>query len=156
MNIIRITSSDNPNNPFPWADLEINDNSLSVGVKAFNGLEAYQRIKMRQQGQSLTPTMAQKFKKNPETLNLRLKNPSERHVLAVTEEGEYEFVPFSQQRLIYYAHLAWYTPTTGEWEVLKFENNWREQEPSIEEQAYAQETMRANLASNSESTNSSA
>lgn len=46
---------------------------------------------------------------------------SERHALAITLEGELELVPFSKQRQVYYAHLAFIDPETGDAEVLKFE-----------------------------------
>lgn len=48
---------------------------------------------------------------------------TEPHVLALTLEGVMEFVPVSKQRQVYYAHLAFVDPVSGDAEVLIFEDD---------------------------------
>lgn len=47
----------------------------------------------------------------------------ETHVLALRLDGEFELVPRSKQRPVYYAHLAEVDPVSGDAEVLAFSDN---------------------------------
>lgn len=45
---------------------------------------------------------------------------TEPHVLALTLDGQLEFVPQSKQKPVYYAHLAFVDPVSGDADVLLF------------------------------------
>jgi hypothetical protein len=141
VNTRQIRSNPDESNPRPWADFELGDGSLSVTVGALNGLHAF-REAMAARGERPYPE-AERTKvgasRRPtptkHTLSLSTEQrpadeqpsdparPSladEVHVLAVTLEGDLEFVPTSRQRHVYYAHLAWYDPLTKVWDKLQF------------------------------------
>lgn len=54
------------------------------------------------------------------SLSFDLTAPTEKHALAISLDGEIELVPLSKQRPVYYAHLAFVDPVTGDAEVLAF------------------------------------
>lgn len=101
-NRIQIRSSSNPDDPRPWFEYAVDIAGKKVTFTKANGRPAMA---------SIVKDHAIAFK--PGKLN-------ERHVLAVTEDGVVEFVPVSEQRPVYYAHLAWYDPTTQTLEILEF------------------------------------
>lgn len=111
-----IRSFSDPARPEPWAELVVADGSLDVTVRALNGLEAYKRAR----GEDVPPGWKRRPEATAHTLARSPSKPDETHVLAVTLDGDLEFVPQSEQRPVYYAHLAWWDPATGEWTVLEF------------------------------------
>lgn len=142
MKVNKIISSSNPDDPRPWADFEVSDGSLQVTFRTLNGITAYQEAAAKRRGTTLGVAQRDAFKRTEfsnaagrmQTLSLatgprlpgekvfegRPNLSDEEHMLAVTEDGEIEFVPFSRQRQVYYAHLASYDPLTGEWTLLSF------------------------------------
>ena len=64
-------------------------------------------------------------KKAKHTVPLKCKKGREDavHVLLLTLEGEYIFVPEDELSGDYYAHLAWYYPDTDTWHILDFQEN---------------------------------
>lgn len=131
-----ICSRRDPDRPEPWADLDLVDGSLTIAVRELNGFTAAKEIAAARAGEALDAAElnALKGRERPEvtseTLQLSTDTtapeggglpPAEQvHVLAVTLDGDLEFVPESQQASVYYAHLAWYEPATGEWTAFEF------------------------------------
>ena len=95
---------------FPWFDLEI-DGTGRLRINDANGLSAT-RPETRAKEIALKKRFPA-FVVAPDVMN-------EQHVLAITLNGDLEFVPFSKQRPEYYAHLGWYDPSTDTWELLQF------------------------------------
>lgn len=135
-----IASSSDENDPRPWADIKVTDGDLTVVVNALNGVLPFREKQEQAQGRVLSDTVRNSLKGKrrpiPTTHKLGLstakRDPNEEfdstrpeladeiHVLAVTIDGDVEFVPFSRQNRFYYAHLGWYDPKTREWDVLQF------------------------------------
>ena len=65
--------------------------------------------------------------------------PTELHVLALRLDGQLEFVPQSKQQPVYYAHLAFVDPVSGDADVLAFvdedEHKVAAADPAAEEPA---------------------
>lgn len=98
-----IRSNPDPTDPHPWFKFNVDVAGKKVTFTEANGRPALGNI-VKSHVIDLNPGKA-----------------TERHVLAVTEDGIVEFVPESEQRPVYYAHLAWYDPTTQTLEVLDFQ-----------------------------------
>lgn len=140
-NIIKSDLSES--SPRPWMEFDVVDGSTSVTINKINGVVPYLRYRAFQENKDFSTTAAQAvdarvrsmIKRHNFSLATGTKTPEELtpgespnlaeevHVLAVTLEGEVEFVPFSRQKAEYYAHLGLYNPATGEWEVLQFVEN---------------------------------
>lgn len=141
MNRPRIASRRDPDRPEPWAEVEVVDGSLSINVEEINGVAPFRdaeerrlrgralpgatraaldRARNRSRGpRGLTLTTGDRDETAPDLAD-RPRLEDEVHVLAVTLDGDLEFVPESKQRPAYYAHLGWYDPTSGEWTALEF------------------------------------
>ncbi|MEX0748786.1 MAG: hypothetical protein WD467_03260 [Candidatus Saccharimonadales bacterium] len=121
-----IVSRRDPNHPTPWCDFEVTDGSLTVIIQELSGLRPCRQL-MAEQSNSLLPAttcdqLEGKCSAMATTHNLTL-DPSAatvKHVLAVTLDGDLEFIPEHLQQPIYFAHLASYEPSTGEWTKLRF------------------------------------
>lgn len=107
--MVEIRSSSSPDSPKPWFEFTVM-NGLKVRFNAANGLGKFA------EGDASDLAHLLGVRK----LALSSEKPEERHVLAVDLEGDVDFVPVSEQRATYYAHLAWYEPQSDEWEVLEF------------------------------------
>jgi len=108
---IPIRSVDDPNNPKPWFEMDLDEASMSLRIRKANGLSrALAGVSPRAE-QALVKT-------HPLQLNPQARD--EIHALAVTLDGSLEFVPMSKQRPVYYAHLGFYDPRTDTWELLEF------------------------------------
>lgn len=139
MKKLKIQSDPDPETSWPWFALEVADGSPDFEITEANGLIPF-RHRMRSQAmpfgpatQALVEANAAKLKGKRKGVLKRgapppgaLRQPGrqnyedEIHVVAVTIDGEVDFVPHSEQRLEYYAHLAWYDPKTQTWDVLDF------------------------------------
>lgn len=106
-----ITSSSDPENAFPWFEFTLDIPGGSVTFTKANGLSI---------ATGKAPPQAESGLLKAHSIALSSTKPNEVHVLAVTMDGAVEFVPESEQKPIYYAHLAWYDPTTDELTVLEF------------------------------------
>ena len=112
--------------PEPWADLLLADGSLDVQVRELNGLLVAREHAAERAGQALDKATRNKLEQGrrpnatSHTFELDADADDEVHVLAQTLDGDLEFVPESKQRPEYYAHLAWFDPSTGEWTALEF------------------------------------
>lgn len=157
MKRVPIKSSANPEDPRPWFEMLLADGSPEVELLAANGLLAF-REHMADIGKRPFPAEERERVMKNETAAARRKYPTrlatgprpqgspkpeesrpnlrdEVHVLAMTMDGEVEFVPSSQQRHEYYAHLAWYDPLTSEWTALEFgddDEQGDDDEPGVE------------------------
>lgn len=135
MRHVPIRSARSENDPRPWANLGLTDGSLTIEVRELSGLLRAREIAAEQAGKALDKATRDKLEKgrrpNATTHMFALDTDttaptggvapaSEVHVLAVTLDGDLEFVPLSKQRPAYYAHLAWFDPSTGEWDRLQF------------------------------------
>lgn len=100
----KIRSSSDPNDPRPWFKFDINPPLNRVVFSEANGRPGLGRV-VTTHAIKIDPAL-----------------PNEVHVLAVTEDGIVDFVPLSKQRPVYYAHLAWYDPSTGTLTTLDFED----------------------------------
>lgn len=123
-----IVSRRDPDDPRPWADLELTDGSLDVQVRELNGLPAFRARNglgadeppgWKRRPDATAHTFA-RSSDDQAAADTGVAPADEIHVLAVTLDGELEFVPTSQQQPVYYAHLAWWDPATGEWTALEF------------------------------------
>ncbi|MDQ7794160.1 MAG: hypothetical protein RDU89_07070 [bacterium] len=112
MQEVTIRSDPSEDSPRPWFEFEFNEKSLAVTVSRIRGLS-------RALGRS-DRALEDSLEGKTVALQLNPDRATEIHVLAVTLDGELEFVAESQQRPIYYAHLAWYDPVKREAKVLKF------------------------------------
>lgn len=121
-----VTSRRDPARPEPWAELDLVDGSLSVTVQALSGLDVARERAAERVGEPLDQKTRDQLAKakrphvTEHTFALDPDAPDEVHVLAQTLDGDLEFVPLSKQRAVYYAHLAWFAPSTAEWTALQF------------------------------------
>lgn len=138
MQTAQIASDLDPTSPRPWAELKVADGSLEVDVVVMNGLLPFREAQAARGERPLSAAERSKVassrpgKRRFALSTEKRANPSqaadpgppnlaeEIHILAVTLDGEYEFVPVSRQRPEYYAHLGWYDPSTKEWTILQF------------------------------------
>lgn len=110
----------------PWVQFDVADGSLQVTVRALNGVVPFREAQARAEGRELAARERSEIASRGQravrthTFTVDTSVPAELHVLAVTVDGDLEFVPASKQRPVYYAHLAWYDPTTSEWSRLSF------------------------------------
>lgn len=118
MKNVPIRSCSNPDDPRPWADIDLADGSTAVTVKELNGLPAFRQ--RNGLGADVPPGWKRRPNSTAHSFAVDGGAPDEIHVLAVTLDGAIVFVPESQQESVYYAHLAWYDPATGEWTRLVF------------------------------------
>lgn len=98
----------NRSGKYPWFEVDIDELLMECSFREAIGVSVDKR---------------EKLKKDKKPLKLKLTKSTEVHVLAVTLDGGYEFVPASEQRPAYYAHVAWYNPVTQEWKVLDFQED---------------------------------
>lgn len=124
-----ILSTSDPDDPRPWFRFTFDGATLTVDMTEANGLAAYSKANGRAVSKQKEAAARRKhaFTLAPERrADLPPRDPAlpprdqEVHVLAMTEDGDLEFVPQSEQRPVYYAHLAWYDPATGDVAVLEF------------------------------------
>ena len=94
----------------PWVDFDVNETSKMLTIHDFNGLSASGKVSRQKE---VGMRKSQMLLLHPLAL-------TEWHVLAITLDGTIEFVPFSQQRPEYYAHLGVYKPESNTWELLQF------------------------------------
>ena len=131
MKRIQVRSHQDENDPHPWAELDIADGSLDIRVKALNGLEAFRERnglgagsppgwQRRPEATSHSLERSTEAGASPIQDPLRPQIRDEVHVLALTLDGALEFVPSSQQKPVYYAHLGWWDPLSSEWTVVDF------------------------------------
>ncbi len=135
-----ILSRRDPDDPHPWAEIDVEDGNLAINVRALNGAAPSRAGQEARAGRTRPEAarrgieQAEERARGPRGLALtqgtrpddapdldeRPTLADEIHVLAETLDGDLEFVPESQQRETYYAHLGWYDPATGEWTLLEF------------------------------------
>lgn len=118
MKTVPLKSSSNPDDPRPWADLALTDGSLDVTVNALNGLVAFRQ--RNGLGAEAPPGWQKRPDPTSHSFSLTAGKEAETHVLAVTLDGTLVFVAESDQQSVYYAHLAWWEPASGEWTALDF------------------------------------
>lgn len=109
----RIESSSDPSNGLPWFKFDVDTVDMSVGFSKANGLANFPDAAAGADLDHLPPN-------SRHSLKLSTDKPDEVHVLAVALDGTLEFVPVSEQREVYYAHLAWYDPSTGNADAMEF------------------------------------
>lgn len=128
MKRIPIVSRRDETDPHPWADLDLIDGSLEVQVRELNGLPAFRARNglgvedppgWKRRPQATSHTFARSTD-DVAAAGTGVAPADEVHVLAVTLDGVLKFGPTSQQQPVYYAHLAWWDPATGEWTALEF------------------------------------
>jgi hypothetical protein len=108
----KIKSNSSPDSPRPWFEFTFNAATLEVTFTKANGIS---------KAISKVTKAKESALKGKRKVKIKAGKESEVHVLAITLEGDVEFVPVSEQRPEYYAHLAWYDPTTGSLDALEFE-----------------------------------
>lgn len=108
-----INSVKDPDDPHPWFDFELRSD-LRAEIREATGLSAAAWTDAATSDEQVL------VDDSAHSLAISAEKPMEEHVLAVTTEGEIDFVPRSEQRAVYYAHLAWYDPETDELDVLEF------------------------------------
>jgi hypothetical protein len=108
-----IRSSRDPDDPRPWFDFRLRSDLRAV-VEDVKGLAAADWSDADETDEQAL------VEDSPHSLVISREKPEERHVLAVTTDGAIEFVPESEQRPVYYAHLAWYDPLLDEITQLQF------------------------------------
>ena len=106
----KIRSNPSPDSPMPWFDFTFDGETFDL--KQCNGLAASKQCKSVDKAKESRLNKKHKVKKKSD-------KKDEVHVLAITLDGEVEFVPASEQRPVYYAHLAWVYPD-GTIEELEF------------------------------------
>jgi hypothetical protein len=104
-----IFSNPDPASPQPWFDFDFDGENFIV--RECNGLAASKETKANKATEAAL--------KKSHKVKKKVGKESETHVLAITLEGVVEFIPQSEQRPVYYAHLAWVHPD-GTIESLEF------------------------------------
>lgn len=105
----RIISSSDPADPEPWFEYSVDGANMEVSITAANGLEAYSG------GSANTDALV-----GAHSISASGAKPGERHSLAVQTDGTLWFGPVSESPGVLYAHLGWFDPADGTWELLNF------------------------------------
>lgn len=112
--MMEVSGNPDPDSPEPWFSFDIDTVTMTVGFTEANGLASAEWT----EAGSVTE---QAIKDNSRhQLSLSSEKPGEVHILAVATDGAVEFAPRTETRGVYYAHLAWYYPGTGEVERINF------------------------------------
>lgn len=109
----KIVSNSDPTNPRPWFEFTLGTD-LRTEITVANGLASAKWTNASSQEENAL------VNNSSHSHILNSNKNGEIHVLAVTLGGKLEFVPFSEQRDEYYAHLAEYDPNTGKITQLEF------------------------------------
>lgn len=108
-----VNSDPDPDNGMPWFDFDIDNASMSVTFAEANGLSNYPDAADNASVDHLPPNSSH-------PLSLSDTKPGETHVLIVALDGSLEFIPQSEEGGDYYAHLAWYYPSSDTWDIFNF------------------------------------
>lgn len=109
-----IKSDPDPDTGRPWFDFDFDTSALEATFREANGLSNHPDAAANASVDHLPPN-------SKHAMSLNANKDTEVHVLAVALDGTLDFVPLSEQRAEYYAHLAWYDPTDGTLDKLEFE-----------------------------------
>lgn len=123
--LVPIRSCSDADCPKPWVEFSafaVNALGVTFTIFTVNGPAASPECKTVDEAKERTI-------EGSRTLPFDVTAIDERHTLALTLDGDVEFVPLSKQRPIYYAHLAFVDPVTGDADVLAFEREPFEREP---------------------------
>ena len=106
--------------PRPWVKWALNEPIKRFTITDVTGLSA----------RGLVSPEKEAVLKRVYTLELSPIKPTEIHVVAITLDGNLEFVPESEQRPEYYAHLGWYNPVMDTWTILDFQEEEKTNGPT--------------------------
>lgn len=107
-----ITSNPSADSPNPWFEFTVDSATMDAAISNASGIDA---------SPLTTDAATDDDPLGDYSLSLTAGKEGERHVLAVRLDGTVEFVAVSDQQEVYYAHLAWYDPSTGEVTQLVFQ-----------------------------------
>lgn len=121
-----IWSHPHEDDPHVWAEFEVADGSLDIEVTALNGIGPFRRRQfpdMPEQSHAAAHVMMKSHIRKRK-LQLSKKYPTDLHLLTLSHEGDLLFLAHTETEAYgargFYANLAWYEPSTGEWTRLVF------------------------------------